>query len=84
MLANTMAAELMRKRMKELVIIVQSKRARPIPVTASGGIKATEIAIPGSVLLSSGFTMANDAASPATIAIAAKIILVHGKILLVC
>ena len=37
------------KRIKECRIIVQSNLAIPIPTTAKGGIKATEIAIPGRV-----------------------------------
>ena len=70
MLAKTMLIALTTKRMNESVIMAQSNRARPIPVTAIGGMIATEIAIPGRVALSFGLISANDAAAPATTAIA--------------
>lgn len=55
------------KNVKELLIISQLKRAIPIPTTASGGIRATEIAIPGSDSLSFGLIKAKDVAMPAII-----------------
>lgn len=47
----------------------QFRRAMPIPVTARGGMRATEMATPGRVSLSWGLTRAKEAAKPAMMAI---------------
>ncbi len=67
-LEKTIPIPLIINKRKELLIIDQSNRAIPIPVTASGGMSAEEIATPGNGALNCGFTRAKDAANPATIA----------------
>jgi hypothetical protein len=70
MLANMIAMPFTTNKIKLSVIIAQSNRARPIPVTASGGMIATEIATPGRLAFRFGLIRAKLAAAPATIAMA--------------
>ena len=61
-----------RKVTKAPLAIVQLNLERPMPTVASGGTKATAIAIPGKVSLILGLAIAKEAAMPAIMAIAAS------------
>ena len=69
MLANTTPIAFTTNKRSEPEIIATSSRAMPIPTTATGGTSATEMATPGSVSESFGFTRAKVAANPDTTAI---------------
>ncbi len=64
MLANITPVVFTRNKRKDPLIKSQLNLAIPMPVVARGGIIATEIAIPGSVSFSWGFTKAKDPAKP--------------------
>lgn len=61
------------KSKREPVISGQSRCEMPIPVTAIGGISATEIAMPGKVSESCSFTRAKEAAKPTMMAITTEV-----------
>jgi len=73
MLAKTIPRILIMNKRRELEIRVQLAFAIPIPTTAKGGTRETEIATPGKVVFISFFVREKATANPATTAIAAEI-----------